>query len=175
MARRPKLRLFPFTCSLFFALTVRLAGYETITSLEEDFNITQVFWLDRVVPQPGTLCQPLVLMLGDSFVTNSSVFLWDLELITKANHSSSSLVYKGSGLQGCDVIAIYLNGNMNPPTLDVVAVISCKDLDGFDVIGKTAFPVSVMPGTYTRFTGKQSSPFDPGRSLLYHLLVFYLS
>jgi len=160
----------------YFSLTVRLAGYETITMLDEDFNITQFFWLDRIVPytlaRPGTLCQPLVLMLGDSFVTNSSMFLWDLELVAKANDSSSSLVYKGSTLQGCDVIALYLNGNMNPPTLDVVAVISCKDLDGFDVIAKTAFPVSVMPGTYTRFTGRQSNFSNQGRILPYHLSVF---
>jgi len=156
-----------------FALTVRLAGFETITSLEEDFNITQSFWLDRVIPNALTqrqdLCQPLFLKMGDSFVTNTSMFLWDLELVTNANHSSSGLIYKGSTLEGCDVTALYLNGNMNPPTLDVTAVTSCKDLDDFDVIAKTAFPLSVMPGTYTRFTGKQSDLSDA--ALHYRLLV----
>jgi len=153
-------------------LAVRLVGFETITSLEEDFNTTQSFWLDGVIPKALThgqdLCQPLVLKMGDSFVTNSSLFLWDLELVSKANHGSSGLVYKGSTLQGCDVIAIYLNGK-EPPTLDITAVISCKDLDGFDVIGKTAFPLSVMPGTYTRFT---SSFSNAGHVLHYRLLVF---
>jgi len=44
---------------------------------------------------------------------------WDLGLVTKVNHRSSSLFYKGSTLQGCDldVIALYLNGDMNPPIL----------------------------------------------------------
>jgi hypothetical protein len=112
--------------------------------------------------------------MGDSFVTNSSMFLWDLELVAKPNDSASSLVYTGSTLQGCDVSALYLNGHLSPPTLDIVAVIFCKDLDGFDVIGKTAFPISVMPGTYTRFTGQQSNFSSPVRILPYQLLVVYL-
>jgi hypothetical protein len=99
------------------------------------------------------------------------MFLWDVELISKANRSSSSLVYKGSSLGGCDAIALHLNGNMSPPTVDVVAVISCQNLDGFDVIAKTAFPISVMPGTYTRFTGKLSSLSNRRRILPYQMLV----
>lgn len=155
---------------------MRLAAFETIASLEEDFNITQSFWLDRLIPKhQQDLCQPLVLKMGDSFVTNTSMFLWDVELVTKANHSSSGLVYQGSTLQGCDVIALHLNGNMNPATLDIAAVISCEDLDGFDVIAKAAFPFSVMPGTYTRSLGEQSRFSDVRRTLHYRLLVFKFS
>ena len=45
--------------------------------------------------------------------------LLDVGLVTKANHRSSSPFYKGSTLQGChpDVIALYPNGDMNPPIL----------------------------------------------------------
>jgi hypothetical protein len=110
-------------------------------------------------------------MIGDSFVTNSSTFLWDLESVTKANQSSSTLVYKGSTLQGCDVIGIYMTATMSPPTLDVVVVISCKDLDGFDLIAKTSFPISVMPGIYT---GNQFSFTHRARIPPYNLSVFYL-
>jgi hypothetical protein len=156
-----------------FALTVRLVGFETITSVEEDFNITQSPWTRRKISnghgQLETLCEPLVLKIGDSFVTDSSMFWWDVELVAKDNQSSSSLVYKGSNLQGCDVSALYLDGHLGPPTLDIVAVIFCQDLDGFDVIGKTAFPISVRPGIYTRFTGKQSSFTSLERILPYHL------
>lgn len=159
-----------------FGLTVRLVAFETITRLEEDFNFTQSLWLDRIIPEAllhgQNLCQPFVLKMGDSFVTNSSIFLWDLELVSNANHSSSSLIYRGSTLQDCDITAIYLNGKTNPPSMDIVAVVFCKNLDGFDVIAKTAFPVSVMPGTYTRFTGKLSSFSSEQRILPYQLLVF---
>ena len=156
---------------------MRLVAFETITRLEDDFNFTQSFWLDRMIPKAllhgQNLCQPFVLKMGDSFVTSSSIFLWNLELVSNTNHNSSesSLVYRGSTLQDCDIITIYLTGTINPPTMDIVAVVFCKNLDGFDVMMKTAFPVSVMPGTYTRFT-KLSSFSSIRQALPYQLLVF---
>ena len=84
---------------MVFTETVALTGYETVTTFASDFNVSQSFWYDPFLPgggaAPGTLCDPHVFNVGDSFVTNYTFYEWELVTVTSnndvriANHEDS--------------------------------------------------------------------------------------
>ena len=132
-----------------------LTGYETVTTFESDFNITQSFWYDRFLPgggsRAGTLCDPHGFNIGDSLTTNYSIFQWDLVSVLKSNYSRGSLIYSGSTLESCDLSALYMNGEFRTQSADVVAIVACQDVGGFNLLIKTSFT------TTTNLTEKPSS------------------
>jgi len=138
-------------------LNVTLTGYETVTSFNPDYNITQSFWYHSFLPgggdTPGKLCDPRVFNVGDSFTTNYSLFQWNVVAVSGADDRSSSLVYKGSTLESCDVTALYINGDVRTRTTDTVAVITCQDLDGFSLMAQTSFSMTKLAGKYSPLLG----------------------
>jgi hypothetical protein len=129
---------------------VALVGYETVTVFQPDFNATQSFWYHRFglgISAPGTLCDPRDFNSGDTFTTNYSLFEWNL--VTVANDSSRSLVYRGSTLETCDVIALYMDAHLQPRSADLTAVITCDDVDGFHLLATTSFSVGLLSGKYS--------------------------
>ena len=130
-----------------------LTGYETITTFESDFNITQSFWYDRFLPgggsRTGTLCDPHGFNIGDSLTTNYSIFQWDLVSVAKSNYSRGSLIYSGSTLESCDLSALYVNGGFQGYGSDFVAVVACQDVGGFSLLIKTSFPMTNLTGKHS--------------------------
>ncbi|KAJ7880022.1 hypothetical protein B0H14DRAFT_1585109 [Mycena olivaceomarginata] len=65
---------------LAFLATINaaLAGYETVTAFDSDFNVTQTHWFNQFTPslvsKPGSLCDPRLLTLWDTFNTNFTLF-----------------------------------------------------------------------------------------------------
>jgi hypothetical protein len=139
--------------NIFCIVVVALTGYETVTTLVDDFNTTQRFWYDPFLPgrgpQPGTLCDPHELNVGDSFITNSSLFEWKLVTIgTNPKNTTRNIVYKGSTLESCDINAIYMTADLRTRTTDTIAVITCQDVDGFEFLAKTSYQMTFLAGSY---------------------------
>ena len=122
--------------------------------MDPNFNITQSFWFDRFRPgglglsKPGTLCDPQTLNPSDRFTTNYSLFEWDLVTVfgPHASNKSTSLVYKGSTLQSCDVCAQYMAAHIQEHSADLTTLISCDDIDGFRILAKTSLSLTLLNG-----------------------------
>ena len=127
-----------------------LTGYETVTTFKSDFNVVQSFWYDVFLPgggsKPGTLCEPHVLNIGDSFTTNYSLFEWKLVTASSDNQPSSSLVYKGWTLHNCDIVRVFFNGDLRTLTVDAGVTIVCTDSKGFLLMAETSFSMTELPG-----------------------------
>ncbi|TFK40231.1 hypothetical protein BDQ12DRAFT_680551 [Crucibulum laeve] len=138
-------------------INVALTGYETITVFQSDFDATQSHWYDKFMPQraskAGTLCDTHVFNTGDTFTTNYTMFEWTIESISKPNAGSSGVSYRGTTLTGCDVSSAYINGDLRSWTVDFTTVITCKDVDEFEVNAKTSFSVTSLPGKHSPLLG----------------------
>jgi hypothetical protein len=166
-------------------ITAALVEYETITVFRPDFNASQSFWFHRLgigIQAPGTLCDPRGFNVGDSFTTNYSLFNWNL--VTIANDSSRSLVYKGTTLESCDITGVYMDAHMQTRSADLTAVITCDDVDGTEFIATTSFSVTLLSGKYSppllgaapeRFGLRNISREGQSRSrLLNRMLVLFI-
>lgn len=135
-----------------------LTGYEMQTVFENDFNITQKHWFHRFAParapKPGTLCDPRVFNVGDTFVTNYTTFQWTIEAIGRSNAADTGIVYGGITLDGCDVTSVYLNGDMRTWTIDVTVIATCRVEGEFEATARTAFSLTNLPGRYSPFQGQ---------------------
>jgi hypothetical protein len=129
---------------------VALTGYETVSVFMPDFNVSQSFWYDRFIPgvfqrSKRKLCNPHDFTIGNSFTTNYSLFQWDLVAVTQlTDNTSASLVYKGSTLETCDALALYMNAHMQERNTDVTGLIACDNVDGFEFIAKTSFSMGSL-------------------------------
>jgi hypothetical protein len=123
--------------------------------------VTQKLWYDRFFPgvaKPGTLCDPHVFNVGDSFTTSYGIFQWTVEFIAKPNAGKSGIAYSGTTLENCDITALYLNGDMRTSTLDVAAVVSCHVQNDFDMNIRTSFSIDSLPGKHTALLGALRLP-----------------
>jgi hypothetical protein len=140
---------------------VALTGYETITVFKSDFNITQSHWYDHWLPgaiaKPGTLCDPHIFNVGDTFTTNYQLFQWTIESISNANAGDSGIVYKGTTLEDCDISTLDLNGDIRTRTLDITAVVTCSVNGEFEVRARTSFTMTSLPGNYSPVMGASGS------------------
>ena len=136
---------------------VSLTGYETVVTFQDSFNATDSHWFYRLMPfrrpKPGTLCDPHVFRIGDTFTTNYSYFQWTVDTITIPNAGSSAVSYKGTPLDTCDLAGVYLNGDLGSWTLDYTIVIACQQGKDFAITAKTSFSVSWLPGHYSEILG----------------------
>jgi hypothetical protein len=134
-------------------MTVALTGYETVTVLQSDFNDSRPSLFDRFRfggrSKQGNLCHPFESNVGNTFTTNYSLFEWELVTVAKLNDSSRSLIYRGSTLETCDVVALYLDAQMQIRSADLTALITCHNLDGFTLLAKTSFSVTLLSGKYS--------------------------
>jgi len=101
------------------------------------------------IPKPGSLCDPHIFNLGDTFTTNYSFFGWNIDSIIKANAGDSAISYQGTPLIFCDVTSIFINGDLHSWTVDFTVIVTCKQDDIFSVTAKTTFSNSILPGRYS--------------------------
>ncbi|PPQ70048.1 hypothetical protein CVT26_013372 [Gymnopilus dilepis] len=138
-------------------INISLTGYETVVTFQDSFNATDSHWFYRLMPfrrpKPGTLCDPHVFRIGDTFTTNYSYFQWTVDTITIPNAGSSAVSYKGTPLDTCDLAGVYLNGDLGSWTLDYTIVIACQQGKDFAITAKTSFSVSWLPGHYSEILG----------------------
>ncbi|KAF8150753.1 hypothetical protein B0H34DRAFT_150986 [Crassisporium funariophilum] len=141
-----------------------LTGYETITSFQSDFNVTQPMWYDRVMPfrhhKPGTLCDRRVFNVGDSFTTDYAFFQWSIDSILKPNAGSSGILYSGVPLTFCDVTSVYVDGSMQSWSIDFTVIATCKRAGLFQLTGKTSFTMGLLAGRYSPLLGLVRSAND---------------
>ncbi|KAJ7880028.1 hypothetical protein B0H14DRAFT_3770093 [Mycena olivaceomarginata] len=96
---------------LAFLATIN-AGYETVTAFDSDFNVMQTHWFNRFTPslvsKPGSLCDPRLLALRDTFNTNFTLFQYTITSIDAPSTGDSGLLYKGWALGNCDITLLYV-------------------------------------------------------------------
>ena len=122
-----------------------------MTLFKDDYKFSETQWFYNLMPsrrQSGTLCDPHLFKLGDSFTTNYTFFEWSIQSIIKPNAGKSGLFYTGTPLSSCDVSTIYVNADLHTWTVDITVVISCKTDDNFPITAKTSFSRSFLPGQY---------------------------
>jgi hypothetical protein len=146
-----------------------LAGYETVTHFDSDFNVTQRFWYDRFIPfmaksRPGSLCDPRLWGLGDTFTTNYTMFQYSIALIDTANAGDSGFAYEGWTLDNCDITSLFFNADGNTLLIDYTALVTCKAdaaqiLGGndFQITARTDWSMSFLAGKYVTLLGAQQA------------------
>ena len=146
-----------FQSMIHFFSTAALTGYETITVFQSDFinNATQTSWFDQLSPfyEPKPLCESHVFNVGDPFTTNYSIFQWNVDSIIRPNAGQSGMLYSGDPLTFCDVITIYMDGNLLSWSMDFTIVSSCVDSNQFNMSARTSFSVGFLPGRYSPLQG----------------------
>ncbi|KAJ7880008.1 hypothetical protein B0H14DRAFT_3434745 [Mycena olivaceomarginata] len=156
--------------SLAFLATLNaaLAGYETVTAFDSDFNVTQTHWFDRFTPslvhKSGTLCDPRVLALGETFNTNYTLFQYSIASIDVPNTGDSGLSYKGWTLDNCDITSLYVNADDRTVNMDLTAIVTCR-ADGtqvlqgnnYEITARTDWSESTLSGKYNSLLGAQKA------------------
>ncbi|KAJ7880015.1 hypothetical protein B0H14DRAFT_2341176, partial [Mycena olivaceomarginata] len=142
-------------------LNAALAGYETVTAFDSDFNVTQTHWFDRFTPslvrKSGTLCDPRLLALGETFNTNYTLFQYLIASIDVPNTGDSGLSYKGWTLDNCDITSLYVNADNCTVNMDLTAIVSCW-ADGTQVLqGNNYESESTLSGKYNSLLGAQKA------------------
>ncbi|KAJ6536160.1 hypothetical protein B0H19DRAFT_1003939 [Mycena capillaripes] len=150
-------------------LNVALAGYETVTHFDSDFNVTQRLWYDRFIPfmaksRPGSLCDPRLLGLGDTLTTNYTMFQYSIALIDTANAGDSGFAYEGWTLDNCDITSLYVNADGKTLLIDYTALVTCK-ADAAQILGGNDFQITVrtdwslsfLAGKYVTLLGAQKA------------------
>ncbi|KAF5311430.1 hypothetical protein D9611_011619 [Ephemerocybe angulata] len=153
------------TIVILTIVNVALVGYETVSEFRSDFNSTKPYWFDAFTPsfasrsQPGKQCAEHVFDVGDSLITNSSLFDWKVDAVFKANAGETGFSYKGGTLENCDVVQVTLFGDLNTWTVEGEILMMCKSPDSaknqnFDLVelaGVAKFGVSALPAKQTNF------------------------
>ncbi|KAF5342325.1 hypothetical protein D9611_001496 [Ephemerocybe angulata] len=134
--------------AILTVINVAVVGYDQTIVLSSDFNATQSFWYHAIIkaPEPGTLCEPHVFNVGDTLVTNASVFEWKILAITRPNAGKSGVAYSGTTLDSCDVAQMSFYGDLRTWSLEIVAYSACRGSDDLEVIAYTSFSLSPLPG-----------------------------
>jgi len=142
-------------------LVVAITGYETVTVFTDDYRVNETLWFYNSMPfrrSRGPICDAHLFKVGDLFTTNYSFFDWSIESISKPNAGKSGLFYTGTPLSSCDVLSIYVKGDLHTWQIDSTVVIVCGSQtdpydvrdsdDDFKVTAKTTFSMSFLPGDY---------------------------
>ncbi|KAJ3550661.1 hypothetical protein NMY22_g317 [Coprinellus aureogranulatus] len=134
---------------------VAVVGYEPTTVFSDNFNVTHSFWFHKFIPrpQPGTSCEPRVLNVGDSLLTNASIYEWKIVAIARPSAEKSSFAYHGMTLDSCDVEGFDFKLGVEPhtrPIMEVTAYASCMDI-GATVAIETHFTTSLPPRRLARY------------------------
>ena len=150
-------------------LAVAIVGYEPSVILSSNFNETQSFWFHSVAspPKPGTLCARRVFNVGESIVTNASLFEWKIVAITRPNAGKSSVAYDGAALDNCDIVQLSSYGDLRTWTLGTTVYVACRGSDGLEVVASTTLTFSSLPGYRSPLLREtQSGENDPVNSNL---------
>ncbi|KAF6757304.1 hypothetical protein DFP72DRAFT_1113259 [Ephemerocybe angulata] len=143
-------------------LNVALVGYDPITVFRSDFNSIESYWFDPLTPsfarrsQPGKQCEAHLFNVGDSLITNSSLFDWSVDAIFKANAGDAGYSYKGNTLDNCDVTQVSVFGDLKTWTVEGEIFIYCNSTaadtgDSVELAGVAKFGVSALAARMTNF------------------------
>ena len=154
-------------------LPVALVGYEPTVVLSNNFNDTHSFWFNSVVrpPKPGTLCDDQVFNVGESLVTNASIFEWKILAVTRPNAGKSGIAYNGATLDNCDVAQMSFFGDIRTWNLEINAYVACRGLDGLEVIAMTTLGFSPLPGRRSPILRNVRISDDPLNTILMDMCV----
>ncbi|KAG8982244.1 hypothetical protein FRB93_008208 [Tulasnella sp. JGI-2019a] len=137
-------------------LNIALAGYQVVSGLSPDYGVTQSYWYDRFTPSrfksSQSLCEPHSYAIGDSFVTNQTIFNWNIASLWNTTNSAtgySGIPYAGVTLDGCDIDYIGVDANLMTRTATFSATIACLG-EGFPVYASTRFIASPLMSTTTQ-------------------------
>ncbi|KAJ7205472.1 hypothetical protein GGX14DRAFT_500612 [Mycena pura] len=153
-----------------FVINTALAGYETVTGFDSDFNVTQHLWYDAFLPsvaktKPGTLCDARLLGLGDTITTNYTMFQYTISAIDTANAGDSGFSYQGWTLENCDITSLYVNGNAQTFIIDYTALITCK-ADANQILSGNDFSISARTDwSESLLAGSSGSPLGAQKAL----------
>ncbi|TEB35850.1 hypothetical protein FA13DRAFT_1787323 [Coprinellus micaceus] len=128
-------------------VNVAVVGYEPTVVLSSNFNDTQTFWFHNFTrpPQPGTLCDRRVFNVGESLVTNASIFEWKIIAITRPNAGKSGVAYDGSVLNNCDIVQMNFYGDIRTWSIEITAYSACRGQDNLEVVASTSMSFSPLP------------------------------
>ncbi|KAG8877216.1 hypothetical protein FRB98_006829 [Tulasnella sp. 332] len=143
-------------------LSVATQGYEKVSTLSATPNLTEHLWYYNHLappPKPGTLCDPHVFTVGDTFQTVMSPFIWSIDYIntptslapqspnTFAQANDNGISYSGLPLNMamCDVQSIRVTADLFSWTTTATAIINCTAPDVFPVSASTSFTASINP------------------------------
>jgi len=128
--------------------------------------VTETHWFNRyippLIPKPGTLCDPRLLGLGDTFTTNYALFQYTMASVDIPNAGISGLSYKGWTLDNCDITSLYVNADAHTFVMDFTAIVSCR-ADGtqilqgtnYEITARTDWSQSTLSGKYGSLLGAQ--------------------
>lgn len=111
-------------------LSVALTGYQDVTRVSTNYNATQFLWFNGFIPsaKPGSLCDPHILALGDTFSTNYNVFTWTITAIGSRTGDTTvhqaGVEYKSQPLV-CDAAVLELIANANAFSVTMIAFVIC--------------------------------------------------
>jgi len=136
---------------------VPLTGYETVVTFQNDFNATDLHWFYKFmpfrIPKPGSLCDPHIFKVGDTFTTNYTFYEWTIDSVAKANAGDSAISYQGIPLTFCDVTSIYADGDIRSWNVDFTVIVTCTKDGMFKVTARTTFSMGLLPGRYSPLLG----------------------
>ncbi|KAG8845163.1 hypothetical protein FRB96_002607 [Tulasnella sp. 330] len=124
-----------------------LTGYETVSVTNQDYNYIPNNWYYRFAPRPkpGSHCDPHMFTIGDSFVTNTSILTYKLVTALGSDdgiNAKSSINYKGTTLENCDVFYMSVAADARLLTSTIVADIGCTNETGFPIAFSTSYATS---------------------------------
>ncbi|KAG8869500.1 hypothetical protein FRB98_002450, partial [Tulasnella sp. 332] len=139
-----------------------LTGYETVPGTSQDYNYVPNRWYQRFAPRPtpGSYCDSYKFTIGDSFVTNSSILTYQLAAVLGDKEGSgavSSIDYKGTSLQNCDVSTISVAADVRTETSTIMAEIACTSETDFPVIFTTSIVYSWFRDRLHSTSGRQEN------------------
>ncbi|KAF6758563.1 hypothetical protein DFP72DRAFT_807743 [Ephemerocybe angulata] len=160
------------TIVILTTVNVALVGYETVSEFRSEFNSTKPNWFDAFTPsfasrsKPGKQCAEHVFDVGDSLITNSSLFDWKVDAVFKANAGETGFSYKGGTLENCDVVQVTLFGDLDTWTVEGEILMMCKspnnaksqkNSDLVELAGVAKFGVSALAAKQTNFQSRRIS------------------
>lgn len=124
-------------------------------------------FIPTLAHKAGTLCDSHLFNIGDSFVTNYSIFQWVIEAIDTPNAGDSGIDYKGTDLKDCDVASVFLHGDIRTWSVDYTALIACNHTGVLEITAKASFSQSSLPGRrQAPLLGATRSSGDPRAKVL---------
>ncbi|KAG8843577.1 hypothetical protein FRB96_003902 [Tulasnella sp. 330] len=133
--------------AILIPLNYVLTGYQVVSAASQDYNYVPSHWYYRFArrPKPGSYCDEYKFTIGDSFLTNTSILTYQLVAVFgdgDGSGATSSISYKGTTLQDCDVSYMSAIADARLQTSTIVAGVACTNETGFPVIFSTSFASS---------------------------------
>jgi hypothetical protein len=146
-----------------------LTGYQTISSLNNDWKTVTTHWYNRFVaaPEPGSLCDPVGFAVGDTFATTVGLFTWVIQGLAE-----SPISYKGSSLDLCDVGTMTMALDSRSWTASVTVTIGCKGQ--LHVIATTGISSSLVSDWSSDLLVRGPDVKSPSQALITNTTLLYV-